>query len=200
MEHHLPPEVVREAVDQVLRRTGGVWLEDAPVTVARAKVGDAPRLFALLPERRLLVVLPAEAMDQLSRLKQAKGFRNSAEGAVVSLRTPARPFKGFLDLPESLKWLRLALTPGADGGVDLVIEAGDASHDEATAHAEILTRDIEVRRKVDLFGVASYEIASPMRFVAEGEVIKARTHLTPPQMRAIMGWVEGKARERYGVK
>jgi hypothetical protein len=200
MEHHLSPEAVYAAVDGVLRRTNGVWIEDAPVTAARAKVGGAVRVFALLPQRHLLVVLPAKAMDQLPRLKQARGFRNSAEGAVVSLVTPARPFKDFLPLPESLRWLRLALTPTADGGADLAIDAGDASRDAAVADAEILSREIEARRKVDLFGFGSYEIVDPLQFVAEGKVIKARTHLTPQKMRVIMSFVEGKAKERYGVK
>src|SRR5262249_42246340 len=141
MEYNLPADRVREAVDHVLHRTNGVWLEDAPVTTARARVGGAPRLFALLPERRLLVLLPEAPQDQLVKLKQAGTFRTTAEGAVVSMLPPAKPFKDFLPLPESLKWLRLALTPAQDGGVDLAIEAGDRSADEAQAHAEILTRD-----------------------------------------------------------
>jgi hypothetical protein len=198
LQYNVHADRVRDAVDAVLHRTNGVWLEDAPVTVARARVGNAPRLFAILPERRLLVILPAEAMDQLEGLKKAKNFRNSAEGAVVSLLTPAKPFKEFLPLPETLKWLRLALTPAHDGGVDLAIEAGDRSAADAQADAEKLTRDIEGRRKVEVFGRASVEIVDAVKFVAEGETIRARTHVPPEKMRLVMWWIEQKARERYG--
>ena len=199
MDHNLSPDDARDAVDRVLHRAGGVWLEDAPVSTGRARVGGATRLFALLPDRRLLVVLPEAAMDQLPRLKQAKRFRNSAEGAVVSLRAPAHAFKGFLPLPESLKWLRLALTPTVDGGADLAVDAGDRSSDDAVAHAAVLTREIEARRKVDLLGVATVEILDPVTFTAEGDVIRTRTHLTPQRVRMIMDWIEQQVRARFGA-
>jgi hypothetical protein len=197
MDLNLSPDLAREAVDQMLRRTNGVWLEDTPVPAARARVGGAPRLFALVPERRLLVVMPADAMDQLDRLKHSKGFRNSSEGVVVSMLTPARPFKPFFPLPETLKWLRLALTPTGDGGADLAFDAGDRSHVDAEAHAAVLTREIEARRKIDILGLASMEIVGPVTFAAEGDVIRARTHLPPQKLQLIMDWVAQSARDFY---
>jgi hypothetical protein len=195
LEYNIRTERVRESVDAVLHRTNGVWLEDAPVTAGRARILGAPRLFAILPQRRLLVILPAEAMDQLEGLKHGKGFKNSAEGAVVSMLTPAKPFKEFLPLPESLKWLRLALTPAHDGGVDLAIDAGDRSVAEAQVHAGTIGEAIEARRKAaGVFG----RIMDEVKFVAEGDVIRARTHVTPQQMRLVMLLVEQKALERYG--
>jgi hypothetical protein len=196
MEYNLSPDLARDAIDRVLRRTNGVWLEDAPVTTARAKVGGVPRLFALLPEHRLLVVLPADAMDQLARLKQAKPFRSSAEGVVVSMLTPAGPFKDFLPLPPTLKWLRFAVTPTADGGADLAIDVGDRSADEARDHAAVLTRLIEARRKVSVLGLAEVEIIDPVTFIADRDVIRARVHLQPQKLRLIMAWVSQKAEER----
>lgn len=197
MDVNLSPALTREAVDLMLRRTHGVWLEGTPVTTARARVGGAARLFALVPEHRLLVVLPAEAMDQLGRLKHRKGFRNSAEGVVVSMVTPARPFKGFFPLPETLKWLRLALTPTADGGADLALDAGDRSSAEAQTDAAAMTREIEARRKIDVLGLASVEIVGPVTFAAEGDVIRGRTHLPAQKLQLIMSWVAQAARERY---
>jgi hypothetical protein len=142
------------------------------------------------------VILPVEAMDQLEGLKRGKGFRSSAEGAVVSMLTPAKPFKDFLPLPQSLRWLRLALTPAHDGGVDLAIEAGDRSAAEAQADAEVITRTIEERRKVTAFGL-TFEAIDAVKFVAEGDTIRARTHVPPQKMRLVMAWMEQKARERY---
>ena len=200
MDYNLPPDVAREAIDQVLRRTNGVWLEDKAVPVAKARIAGIPRLFAHLASRRLLVVLPVDAMDQLDRLKQAKSFRNSPEGVVVSMLTPARPFRDFFPLPETLKWLRVALTPTPDGGVDLALDAGDRSHDEAVAHAATLTLEVEARRKVDVLGLASFEIVDAVTFAADGDVIRARTHLSRSKLHMIMGWVEQNARDRFGVR
>jgi hypothetical protein len=200
MDYNLSPDAAREAIDRVLHRTNGVWLDDAPVAAAKARIAGVPRLFAHVPERRLLVVLPAEATDQLDRLKQAKPFRNSAEGVVVSMLTPARPFKGYFPLPESLKWLRLALTPTADGGADLALDAGDRSHEEAEAHAKDLTRELDARRRIDVLGLASVEIVEAVAFVADGDVIRARTHLPKQKLEVIMGWVEQSARQRFAAQ
>jgi len=196
MELAISPDLTREAVDSLLHRTEGVWLEDVPVPTARARVLGAVRLFALVPQRRLLVVLPGKGMDQLSRLKQSKGFKNSAEGVVVSMVTPSRPFRGFFPLPETLEWLRLALTPTADGGADLAIDAGDRSAEDARLHAPVLTREIEARRTVSLLGF-SIAIVDPVTFTAVGKVIRARSHVTPQQLQAIMSWVENGARALY---
>ena len=199
MDYSVSPDAAREAIDQLLRRTGGTWIEDAPVSAARARVGGAPRIVAHLPEHRLLVILPGNAADQLAQLKKAKGFRRSGEGAVVSMLTPWRPFRGFFPMPESIKWLRLALTPTADEGADLALDAGDGSADQAAADAEILGKEFEARRKVDVLGLASVEIIGPVTFKADGDVIRARAHMPAEKLRLIMAFVEQKARERFGV-
>ncbi len=116
--------------------------------------------------------------DQLQKLKQAKSFRNGAEGLVVSVLTPARPFGGFFPLPQSLKWMRIAVIPTTDGGVDLAIEAGDQSAELAAKDAEVMTKELERRRKIDVLGLTSVEILDAFTFTAEGENIRGRTHVT----------------------
>jgi hypothetical protein len=200
LAHNLPEDAIHAAVGAVIHRTGGVWLEDAPVTAARARIAGAPRIVALLPQKRLLVILPGDAQDQLEKLKKAKGFRNSAEGLVVSLLTPARPFKEFFPMPDSLAWMRIALTPTPDGGLDLAIDAGDASAEEAPRHAEQLTRELDRRRRVDVLGLTTVEILGPVTFTAEGKEIRARTHVTAGQLGQIMAYVETQARARWEPK
>lgn len=193
---NVPAEQIREAVDQIVHRANGVWLEDAPVTTARARVLGSPRLFALLPQKKLLVILPGEAQDQLEKLKQAKPFRASSEALVVSLLTPARPFRGFINLPSSLKWARIAVTPTADGGADIAIDVGDASAAEAERHAADLTQEIERRRKIDL-GLIVMEIIDPVRFEAAGETIRARTHISKQKLGQIMAFIQQQAEARF---
>lgn len=200
MDLRAPHEQVREAVDQVVHRAGGVWIEDAPVPTARARVLGAPRLFALIPEKRLLMVLPGDAVDQLGKLRKTKSFRSSAEGLVVSLVTPARPLRGFFPLPDSLKWLRLAIIPTADGGIDLAIEAGDQSWQDAERHAEAMTADLERMRKVDVLGLTTVEILDPVTFVSSGDTIRARTHVSRSKLGRITAYIEQQAQARVGAQ
>jgi hypothetical protein len=196
MDLNLPASTAREAMDLILHRNNGVWIEDAPVTAARVRVGGAPRIVALVPERRTLAILPGDAEDQLTRLKQAKGFRNSREGLVISLLTPARPFKDVFPLPETLKWMRVAVTPAAGGSADVVIEMGDRSAAEAERHAPELTRAFDQRRKIDVLGLTTREIVGAATFVADGEVIRARLHVTSAQLRLILAFAEENLRQR----
>jgi hypothetical protein len=197
MDVNMPADRVQEALDQLVHRAGGVFLEDAPFTVASARVGGAQRVFAWLPAKRLIVVLPADAADQLARLRQAKPFRNTAEGVVISLVTPSRPFRDYFPLSESVRWLRFSVTPVADGSADVAIEAGDRSADEAARDAAAMTRDFDLRRKVDVLGLASMEIVDRIEFAAVGDTIRGRVHVPASKLRLLMAYVEQKALERY---
>jgi hypothetical protein len=199
MSPNLPAEQVEEAVGIVVRRAGGVWLEtEGPVTSARAQVGGASRLFAILPQKKLLVVLPGDAMEQLERLKQAKPFRNSAEALVVSLLTPARPFGAFFPLPNTLKWMRIALVPTADGGADVAIDAGDRSPEDAERDAVRMTAEMERRRKIEVPILGTMEILDAVTFEAAGDVVRARTHVSRAKLSQIMAFIEGEVKARVG--
>ncbi len=196
MELAVSPDLTREAIDQLLHRTGGVWLDDVPVPTARATVLGAPRLFAMVPRRRLLVVLPGDGEGQLAGLSRTKGFKNTAEGVVISMITPSKPFKGFFPLPETLAWLRVALTPTADGGADLALDLGDRSAEDARVHAPLLAKEVEARRTVEVLGFLISKF-DPVTFSVAGKVIRARLRLTPQQVQGIMSLVEQGARALY---
>jgi hypothetical protein len=83
MDYRAPTEVMRAAIDVLVERTNGSWIEDAPVPAARATADRNPRLFAMVPDRRLLVVLPADEEDQLSKLKAMKSFNKSSQAGIV---------------------------------------------------------------------------------------------------------------------
>ena len=73
MDFNVPDAKIKSAVDIIVNSVNGEWLDDTPVPTARAKVGGGDRLFAIVPGKRLLVVLPFEAKDQLEGLKKTKG-------------------------------------------------------------------------------------------------------------------------------
>lgn len=199
MDFNVPEAKIKSAVDLIVNSVNGSWLDDTPVPTARANVGGGDRLFALVPGKKLLVVLPFEARDQLEGLKKSKGFPNSKVGIAISMVSPARPFKGLFALPDTLKWLRVAVTPTADGGADVALEGGDASEADAQKHAPEITRAFDQVRVVSLV-ITTLEIVDHAEFVAQGASIKAQVHVSEAQLRRVVGMalmqLNAQARDR----
>jgi len=199
MDYNLTEAKVRGAIDVVLDRSKpkGSWLEDSPVPAARATADKGERIFALVPDKRLLAVLPADASDQLKTLKDHRGFaKSSAVGILISMVTPARAFKNLpIKVPPELTRLRLAVTPTADGGADVALELTDGSADLATTHAAEIDEAIERIRKPDLGVLGSFgsiELFTRVTFESSGPIIRGRTHVTEHQLRRIMVYAEGE--------
>jgi hypothetical protein len=199
MDFNVPEAKIKAAVDAIVNNVNGEWLDDTPVPTAHAKVGGGDRLFAMVPSKRLLVVLPFEAKDQLEGLKKSKGFPNSKVGIAISMVSPARPFKGLFALPDTLKWLRLAVMPTADGGADVAIEGGDASEKDAQKHAPEITKAFDQVRVVSLV-ITTLELVDHIDFVAEGASIKGQVHVSDAQLKRVVGMAEmqltAQARDR----
>jgi hypothetical protein len=199
MDFNVPDAKIKGALDLIVNNVNGAWLDDTPVPTARANVGGGDRLFALVPGKKLLVVLPFEAKDQLEGLKKSRGFPNSKVGIAISMVSPARPFKGLFALPDTLKWLRIAVTPTADGGADVALEGGDASEKDAQKHAPEITKAFDQVRVISLL-ITTLEIVDHAEFVAEGASIKAQVHVSDTQLKRVVGMAEmqlqGQARDR----
>lgn len=196
MDYRAPEAAMRAALDTIVQRTGGAWLPDAPVPTARAKAERAERLFALIPRRRLLVILPADQEGELEKLKSIKPFnRSSQAGIVLSMLTPANAFKNVYKLPQTLKWMRLTVTPTQDGGADLALTVGDSSADNAEKHADVLTSALNAARTIDI-GITTIDVLDQVKFSNDGDVIWTRLHVQSKQLKLIMGFVEEGLKEQ----
>jgi hypothetical protein len=154
----------------------------------------------MVPNKRLLVVLPGDEEEQLSKLKSMRPFnRSSAAGIVLSMLTPANAFRGVFAVPRSLEWLRLTVTPTQDGGADLALTLGDASPEEARDHARELTRTLNAIRTIDL-GITKIEALDEITFNADGKVIWTKLHVTNKQLKLIMGFVEQGLRDQAAAR
>jgi hypothetical protein len=205
MDYNLTEARVREAIGVVLDRSDpkGEWLEDTPVPAAAARADRGDRIFAIVPGKRLLAVLPADAKDQLGKLKATPGFnKSSAVGIVISMVTPARAFKNVpFDVPEELKSMKVSVTPTGDGGADVLLELLDGSPELAAEHSKELSAAIEALRKPDLgvfSSLASIELFAPVSFESAGPLIRARTHVTEHQLRRIMTYAESELAKKGG--
>ncbi len=204
LDYNVPDRRVRDAVDIVVARSNpkGEWLTDLPVPGARARADRGDRVFALIPRSKLLVVMPAEgkslgaeAKKRLAELGKKGRFNKSSEvGIVLHLLTPRNAFRGGpVEVPETLKWLRLYVTPLADGGVDLALEALDGTPELAARHATELGGAIERLRKPDLGVLSSFtsvELFEPVKLEATGALLHAKLHVSRAQVRYVMASVD----------
>ncbi|MEM6787710.1 MAG: hypothetical protein AAF715_09345 [Myxococcota bacterium] len=145
-----PPERVKQAIDRVIERDGGDagWRRDEtyPDALRVAAIGtDALRRYAVLvPDRRLLVVLPARAEDQIPSVAALPRFRApGAAGIVVDVVNPAKAFRRLgYDIPTSLTRMRLHFVPAGDA-YRVRVEAWDADAATARKTAAHLQREFE---------------------------------------------------------
>lgn len=131
VQHHLPPERIDAAFDQLVARKGE-WI-DREAHLARARADRAPRLFAA-PNDKLVIVTPPQLEKQVRSLGQGSLFpaHDGTVAMTAYVVTPANVAKGTgIRLPDTLKWARLDLRPTPDGGGVLQLLAQDK--DEASA-------------------------------------------------------------------
>ncbi len=107
--------------------------------------------------------------------------------------TPGRAFRGLFPVPDTLKWMRVAVTPTADGGADVALEAGDKSPGDAEQHAAELTRALDQARTIDML-LTRIDVIDHTEFSADGDVIKAQVHVTGRQLKLILGFAEQQLR------
>ena len=202
MYYNLPDSRVRAAVNHVVQtsKPPGEWLKDTPVEAARAFAENGERVFAIVPSKKLLVLLPLDAKDQLGKLQGAKPLGRPGVGILASTITPANALREVpIPIPASLTWVGVSVTPTADGGADVLVEAIDASPELAAVHAAELTQAIEDRRKIEAFGV-TIEAFQAISFVATGTRLKAATHLSRGQLKFVLNavgdYLAGKQAQR----
>jgi len=191
LDMNVNDQKARETINGIVKRSNppGKWLDGTPVPAAIAQADHGERIFALVPGKHMVVVLPVDAKDKLAGVKAIKPFDKSSNvGIAIYLVTPANAFRGLpFQIPNTLKWMRVNVIPTEDSGVDVVLEAEDKDDKLATEHADQLETIIESVRKVDLPFIGSYEVLGKTKFVANGALIRAETHVSRKQLVLIMG-------------
>lgn len=184
----------RQTIDGIIKRSKppGKWVGETPVPHAIAQADKGERIFALVPGKHMVVVMPAEAKDQLAKVKAIKPFDKSSKvGIAIYMVTPANAFRGLpFQIPNTLKWMRVNVIPTDDSGVDVVLEAEDKDESLAREHAVKLEDIIETVRKVELPLIGTYEVLGKTNFVTDGKLIRAETHVSRKQLVLIMGFAK----------
>jgi hypothetical protein len=185
VRYNVPQERVRAAIDVVVKRSGGRW-ENKRVPVAKAHVDGAERYFVMTGPG-VLVVVPPDGLDQALRLPRNLKFPQGGNDAVVLfLKYPANAFRGLpVKLPTSVEWMRFSLSLNPAGGADARLEAKDRDAESAAKNAPDVTEAVNKAMVVDLL-FTKRRLLDPVTFRAEGDRIRAETHVTDAQLRHIL--------------
>jgi hypothetical protein len=191
LKHHVPPDRMHTAVDALVRadHQGGMWL-DAGVPAASAHADGAERRFILANPTTVIVAPPsayagALAAGRLVHLLPSAG----AEAAMIYLATPWRAFIGWpVQVPHSIKWARVRVTPTPDGGASAELEAEDESDAQARDDADYLTRTTNALSQLNLgflgslLGQQSHKFIQHVSFSSDGKKIHGEAQITAAQL------------------
>jgi len=170
----------------------GVWRTDLGVPATTLTVRGRKRVAAMV-EPNVLVLLPEGRASQAARFVGTAGcpLPTGAEAMSASAVEPARTLRGTLPvrIPESLRRAQAKVTPTADGGADLRIDAESSSPAQASADAASLTRELARATSVDL-GLVRLRVIEPIEFRAEGDRVLGDRHLSAAELDRIFSLVE----------
>jgi len=195
---------MRSAIDALVRRDtiSGGWL-DAGVPAAVAHADRAERVF-VMPAPGIVVVTPQSAAQHALTLGRDIRFPPSRGSEVVTgyLVTPWRAFNGLpYDFPKSIKWLRLEVTPAADGGAFGRMVAEDESEEAARTHAAEFQQAVDALINVKLgvlgalFGKKDVRLIEKVTFEARGKEIHGFAVATPKQLVSLLDSIAQLAKE-----
>lgn len=134
----------RSAVDALVKRQKGSWIDGAPVPAAKAKVEGGERIFALVEAKKQLYVLPASQEKDLSAVGKLDpppgGLPYAVKLSMVYPHRPLSAIQGAPPLSKELTRMTMTVTTLASGDADVLI-VFEVSKREALAEAKQSIQD-----------------------------------------------------------
>lgn len=201
IDHRVAPDKMRGAVNELVKKRGH-WLTGTKVPAALTYADRAERV-VLLTSPRSVMVIPPHLQEQA--LKQGETHIPKAKGEeamVASVSNPAKALRRFgLEVPASLKLVKLRITPLSKGEVLLELDAQDESESAAQLTAVELTRNINATLDVirgasgllGRFGFGGLAAAADLPAVklrADGKWVRSSQVLTEAQVTFILDRLE----------
>ena len=159
IQHRLEPGRIRGAVDSLVQRSRGSWLNGSvPAALARA---DRAERVLVMPSRSMVVVAPLSARDSaLSFPATARVPPPEGDEALYgALKAPGYALEKHgvpVRLPDSVESVRFWVRPLADGGAEGRFVAQDRSAEDAQRTMESLRSQTEtLRAATGLMGLGS---------------------------------------------
>jgi hypothetical protein len=146
-----------------------------------------------MPAPNMLVVVPPDGLEKALAVKGIPS-QGRNELFVLYLRSARNALAGMpLQVPPSLENLRFSIEAAADGGINLAIDVQDREPGAAEEHARKLTEDVEKLAFAQVMFM-QVRLFDPVVFYAQGDHIRAETHMTERQVRtalsSLAAWLE----------
>jgi hypothetical protein len=196
LQHRGREERIKQAIDALVSRdANGKWVDAG---VAHAQADRAERIF-IIPRPGIVVVTPPSAADRIIARGKRIGFPRREDGVAIRAHvvTPWRVLLGTgIQLPRSIKWARLELTPKAGGGVEVTVVAEDESEEHAKRNARDLERIVTALQQFNPLGLLGAFLGKQPRLIeqvdfhAQGTRIIGTVTATGEQIDALMGMIE----------
>ncbi|HEY4106781.1 MAG TPA: hypothetical protein VGM44_22930 [Polyangiaceae bacterium] len=192
IKHHLSQANMHTAVDALVRadHVGGMWLDDG-MPAASVHLDGAERRF-VLPNAHTVVMTPAEHYQKalaLGKMGVQLPPNAGPEAMIAKVMTPWRALIGTpIQIPHTITWALIRVTPTADGGATAEIEAADESEAQAKADAEYLDKTANSLSQLNLgflgslLGQQSHKFIEHVEFSASGTMIHGTAHATADQL------------------
>lgn len=202
VSYNVSQATMHKAVDGIVNHPPkGEWL-DAPLPVARAHADRAERIFVLPKSKIVLMVPPHLKDDAIAKAPRMAFPAIGGDAAVVAfVANPWRALMGLrapVEIPRSIASVSLSVSPSADGGAVLHIDATDDSPEDARSHAALLTQAINAITQQNvgalgalLFGGQTLSLVEPVELRAVGKSIRGDATITPRQLERLLGFAEG---------
>lgn len=204
VQHSMGRERIKGAFDSLVARQGN-WIDEAAL-LAEARADRANRIFSA-PNDTVVVVAPLSLSEQVRKLGDSARFPASAQDVAVTayIITPANVAKGTgIQLPKSVKWVRLDLRPLENGGALLKLLAEDADAESAASHAILFEQLILAATTIDpgkmggglgamasLLGVKKQEYLKSVKFANQGKEIHGAIEVTQAQLTLAADFLAG---------
>lgn len=191
LEHTLAPEKLKAGLDALVARSEppGAPVDGAGVPAVRVTVRGRTRVVATI-EPSWLVVLPEGKAREAGRFVGTGGFPDPAgpEAAVASAVEPARTLAApnAPRVPATVSSMQALFTLAPDGGADLAIDGASTGPDQARQDAEELSDAVD-RATTLRVAIVKIRVFDPIKFVAEGDRVKAKRHVSPEEVDRLFG-------------
>jgi hypothetical protein len=207
IQHNVGASRMHDALDALVQADPdhGTWL-DAGVPAATAYADRAPRVL-VMPSPNVVVVVPPGLRDVALALKRPRIPKATGSEVVWAYAvTPWRPARALgVQLPKSLKWAKVWVTPSEGGGAVVEAEAEDESPEAASTHASALNAQIQDALSTVasfsmlgqmLLGTKAVRLVEHVEITAAGDKLHGTATLTEEQIERIFEQLQGVLVER----
>lgn len=201
IQHNVGAARMHEALDALVRADPdhGEWL-DAGVPAATAYADRAPRVL-VMPSSNVVVVVPPGLRDVALSLKRPRIPKPTGSEVVWAYAVnPWRPARALgVQLPKTLTWAKVWVTPSDNGGAVVEAEAQDESAEAASKHAGELNAQIQDALSTVasfsllgqmLLGTKAVRLVEHVEITADGDKLRGTATLTEQQIERLFDQVQ----------